>query len=160
MTLGVTLWDLDNCLSDDGWRIPMIDWSATHPDDRYAKYHAHMAQDFAGNLATFVAYRVEGYTPVFVTARPFAFFLDTQRWLHENLGVSLSPGQLRMRPNGDHRPSADIKRQLVADIPPARVLCAFDDHPEVVRMYRELGMRAVQMAIHSLDAYNPPARKD
>lgn len=156
----VVVWDIDNCLADDEWRIRHIDWHATDPDARYAQYHTLARNDRAANMDVFEAsLRRHAAAAVFVTARPFAFYLDTAAWLVRWVTrAPLGVGQLMMRANGDHRPTVAVKRDAVrALLCDAHVAEAHDDHAGVVAMYRdELGITAHRTFAHSTCAYTPP----
>jgi hypothetical protein len=154
----IVIWDLDNCLSDDGLRIPLIDWRAADPDERYRAYHAACGDDFPNPRARemFDEWRDEGADPVFVTGRPEAVRRATEAWLRFHLGVSAP--RLFMRPNGDRRGSVQLKRDIVTrEIDRKAVVMAYDDHAGILQMYRdELGLRARTLSAHNLDAYRPP----
>lgn len=158
----ISIWDLDNCLSDDAWRIPRIDWSARCPGDRYAAYHAAAGEDACAvrNAALFKAWRAFGTAPVFATGRPEAIRRETQDWIERHFGIRPTRDSLFMRGDADHRPSVVLKRDMLdlirAAHPGAQIALAFDDHADIVAMYRDEGVAALRLAIHSVDAYNPP----
>lgn len=71
-------------------------------------------------------------------------------WL-KAYAVSLGPingGMLFMRPEGDHRPDTIIKEEIYKrDIEPFYdVKYVFEDRSRVVKMWRELGLRCLQVA--------------
>ena len=154
------IFDLDNCLSDDGWRIDLIDWSQTEPDKRYAAYHAECQHDCPANLDTFRAQLLgRNARPVFFTARPQSVRAKTLAWIERELKVETP--WLYMRGNDDHRPSVDVKRDMLRGFVDAGIFkkdieCAWDDHKGVLNMYREEGIDAFLLTIHDRDAYNPP----
>jgi hypothetical protein len=158
----ISIWDLDNCLADDAWRIPRIDWSAACPGARYAAYHAAAGEDACAvrNAALFKAWRAFGTAPVFATGRPEAIRRDTEDWIERHLGMRPTRDALFMRGDTDHRPSVVLKREMLslirATYPAAHIALAFDDHPGIVDMYRAEGVAALHLQIHSVDAYNPP----
>lgn len=145
--------DLDNCISDDRRRIPLIDWSKMDPDERYGPYHADMANDPFGNCTI-----VKGRSLIVITARPARYRPNTISWLRRH---GLDPALIMMRGDDDHRSSVAVKRAAVMRMfdmgfTPAHIAVAYDDHPGIVQMYREMGLRAEQVSIHELDAYAPP----
>ena len=158
------IFDLDNCLSDDGWRIDLIDWSQTDPDKRYAAYHDNCHHDQPANLNLFNAQLiVNKVRPVFFTARPESVRAKTVEWIERELQVKTP--WLYMRGKDDHRPSVDVKRDMLRGFIDAGVFKqdiwrAYDDHEGVLQMYREEGIIAFKMQIHNRDAYNPPPRKE
>ena len=154
------IFDLDNCLADDRARIPLIKWSEPHPDKRYAEYHCDVSNDPVGNYETFVAATTHA-TPIFLTARPQTVRDQTTRWIIHSLGIE-SP-ILLMRNIGDHRPSVELKQQQLKylthyDVALTDIVCAYDDRPDIVAMYRSHGIDSVVLAIHDSDAYSPPVR--
>lgn len=154
------LFDIDNCLSNDAWRIPRIHWHEHDPDRRYATYHALAPFDEPGNLHWARLAMRSGRTLIFSTARPESQRVQTAEWLQRALGCSTR--FMLMRESGDHRRSVDLKREHIArfremGIPPQRILQAHDDRPDVVAMYKEHGIPASVLSIHGVCAYTPPA---
>lgn len=160
------IFDLDNCLADDRARIPLINWAATDPDERYALYHSRCSEDPVGNLAKFrdvatvPGEQIVGATPVFFTARPDAIRGATITWIKHCLGVT--PQWLFMRSAGDHRHSVELKRDMLAEFlrishhSADDIIVAFDDRLDVVQMYQKEGIEAQVLAIHDVSAYAPP----
>lgn len=153
------LLDIDNCIANDGWRIPSIDWRDADLFRRYHEYHLLAPWDECGNFDLFTG-REERI--VLLTSRPLFYRRSTQEWLQRH-GVNYA--HLFMRNNWDHRPSLHIKRgQLEAlfeygiDIR-HQIVCAYDDRPEICVMYREHGIRAEVRALHDVCAYSNPITK-
>lgn len=146
--------DLDNCISDDRNRIPLIDWSKKGAA-RYKAYHSACGQDTCVvhegiSKALNLADRV-----VVITARPEAHRLETLSWLHKN---GLRASVLLMREDGDERSSVDVKKSHLDSFPAyglskEDVLIAFDDRSEILEMYRSMGIPVCRVAIHKEDAY-------
>jgi hypothetical protein len=164
----ITVWDLDNCLSDDGWRIKFIDWGAPDPWTKYRMYHTLCGSDAAGNVELFKHWLAMGAKPVFCTARPEVCRSITQVWINTHLGQAMRDHghrtmPLYMRANSDHRPSRELKHSQVLHMladhnaEPGNVVAAFDDHPEVLEMYRlHLGLPTQLVSIHEFSAYERP----
>lgn len=163
------IFDLDNCLADDSWRIPYIDWSKDNPGERYAQYHAYCDRDPAPpatHLKEFLSRALFALECkiVFLTARPVEVAQQTRDWIRRNLIQDRAVGYvLIMRNNGDHRPSVQLKREMVASLPEYGVRLqdvahAYDDREDIVAMYRELGIPATVLKIHDVCAYTPPAQ--
>lgn len=161
------IFDLDNCLADDRERIPLINWSETHPDKRYAEYHRDVSNDRAGNYEIYSDMILgEGHTPIFMTARPHTVGRSnvrqqTREWIRDHLGVE-NP-ILLMRNVGDNRPSVDLKREQLKhladyDVSLKDIVCAYDDRADIVQMYQDHGILAHVLAIHDACAYTPPKR--
>lgn len=165
----VALWDLDNCLADDSWRINFINWSAADLDVRYHDYHRLCSGDTVCNLSRFFAVHNDNdIEPVFVTARPERVRTMTKSWIRSHItGTFPDDAMLLMRGNRDHTPSLALKRELVHGLRTRdwgdsglQIVTAFDDRPDIVAMYREqFGIDAHVLAIHSVCAYTPPQRK-
>ena len=144
--MNVAIWDLDNCLSADGWRLPLIRDPDVHPAQRFTEYHALCHHDAPRNLDVFQALSLE---PVFITGRPEAVRTATRAWIRAWLGVE--PHFLFMRADDDHRRSVQVKRDLVRQRLPRHlwnVMAAYDDHAGIVEMYRtELNIPAQRLFI-------------
>jgi hypothetical protein len=150
--------DLDNCISDDGWRIRHIDWSQEGPADRYRKYHELSGFDSYENRDLYVNTK---HDLVVLTARPDCYRAVTMEWLHR---AGISPKALMMRIQGDHRPSSELKKNQVMTMmalgmTPGDVECAYDDRQDVVDMYFSLGIMAERRWIHDLCAYTNPINR-
>jgi hypothetical protein len=161
------IFDLDNCLADDRERIPLINWSETHPDKRYAEYHRDVSNDRAGNYEIYSDMILgEGHTPIFMTARPHTVGRSnvrqqTREWIRDHLGVE-NP-LLIMRNVGDNRPSVELKREQLKhladyDVSLKDIVCAYDDRADIVQMYQDHGILAHVLAIHDACAYTPPVK--
>lgn len=163
--LALTIWDLDNCLADDAWRVPFIDWTQPDPDKRYAAYHAPCGLDamFEHNADIFRAWAAAGALPVFCTGRPESVYVPTRDWIEAKLGINVDErGTLLMRPDGNKLPTAELKRTMLTHVrarwPGHLIAHAFDDHDGVLDVYREHAVPAMKLFIHSVDAYNPPQK--
>lgn len=154
------IFDLDNCISDDGWRIPKIDWNAADPDVRYARYHALSPFDKHDNLERVHAHVVDGDEIVVFTARPCHMQEATLHWLALR---TVFPAALIMRNRGDRRSSVLIKQEMLTHLPHydldlAHCVAAYDDREDIVEMYFKHGIQNAQvLKIHDLCAMTRPA---
>lgn len=164
----VTIFDIDNCLSDDEHRIPLIRWDLPIDAGRYDKYHASAMQDTARPLGEVQALCVG--EAVFFTARPNKYRDITLNWLRGMYGehIDIKPANIYMRADNDHRPSTLLKRDMLASLlnpnhAPGEIKIvvemAYDDRADVVAMYRENGVEARVLALHNTSAYAPPKAK-
>ena len=150
------IFDLDNCLSDDGWRIPYIDWAYEDPTARYHRYHLLAAWDEVGNGQLFES---SPHHVVVFTARPQAYVAITNEWLRRS---GIEPVAVYMRPPGDHTHSATLKRRFLYrffelfQCGPEQVECAYDDRPDVVKMFKAEGVNAHLTKLHTVCAYTNP----
>lgn len=151
--------DLDNCISDDSWRIPHINWQKSNPLERYHDYHSLAAFDQIGNEDIIFSARAGVDQVVIFTARPVMYRAATEEWLRRN---NVPFKYLIMRNNNDHRPSLDLKRSMLHwlpelyDVPWHSIVGAYDDRPDVVEMYRKHHMPGYLRSIHDVCAYTPP----
>lgn len=152
--------DLDNCIADDEWRIPSIDWAQQDLNLRYNDYHALASFDEPGNHDLWAG-RPEG-SCVVITARPAMFRAPTLHWLKTH-GVPVR--HLLMRNDGEHTPSALMKAEkldllmLRYGIRAFDIEAAYDDRADVVEMYRRSGLVAHVRCIHKTCAMTPPRRQ-
>jgi hypothetical protein len=99
-----------------------------------------------------------------LTARPVDVAQQTRDWIRRYLIRDLAVGYvLIMRNKGDHRPSVQLKREMVSSLPEYGVKVediahAYDDREDIVAMYREQGIPATVLKIHDVCAYTPPAQ--
>lgn len=143
----IAIFDLDNCLASDSWRLGFID--QTLPiEDIYRTYHMMSAFDelSASNALIVENYRILGAAIAIVTSRPEWVRPVTERWLHDK---GLHYDKLIMRPNDDHRHSVELKVDLVLEhLDKSKIVIAFDDRHDVLESYHEHGIITRQMAIH------------
>lgn len=157
----ITILDLDNCIADDAWRIPHIDWTQQDPDRRYAKYHALCAFDAAANADLWAD--APPRSCLIITARPESVRCQTEEWLRR-AGVPVR--DVLMRQTGDRRVSTELKAELMWRYMSRHALSAFDvagaydDRVDVVAMYRRYGLRAAVRAVHDICATTPPTFKE
>jgi hypothetical protein len=154
--MSVIILDLDNCIADDKWRIPRINWQTDNPLWRYHDYHSLSGFDNAHNHELYINTR---HDIVIFTARPIMYQAITQEWLKRH-GVGYA--MLLMRDMEDHSHSVELKqKQLNAlfentDVKAADIVAAFDDRPDVVQMYRKFGIPAEIRFVHDVCAYTKP----
>lgn len=152
--------DIDNCIADDRWRIPRIEWQFSDPNRRYHAYHSLAPWDEPGNRDLFAG-RTSGIA--IFTARPTLYNAATREWL-ARAGVRWT--HLLMRNTTDHSHSIDLKAKqlqwLLSEygVKHSEIEAAYDDRPDVVEMYRAAGLRAEVRAIHDVCAYTPPPIKE
>lgn len=153
------IFDLDNTIADDGWRIPRIEWSADSPIVRYHNYHLLAAFDEVGNQELLEGLDVEDIDVYIFTARPMIYQAITTEWL-ERKGILYKA--LFMRPDEDHDKSVDLKkRQLFNlfanfDVQPSDIIAAYDDREDVVKMYQDHNVAGKRVCIHNVCAYTDP----
>jgi predicted kinase len=130
----VVLVDIDGTVALMNGRSP-YDWSRVGED--------------APNQAVIAAVRAmhaAGHAIVFCSGRDEVCRAETQAWL--DLYVDVPYEELFMRPEGDSRKDAIVKREIFdREIRDRwRVIGVFDDRQQVVRMWRALGLTVFQVA--------------
>lgn len=80
---------------------------------------------------------------IFVTGRPETHRPQTEKWLIRH---GLIPNYLFMRPAEDHRSDVLIKQEIYLNhIAPAPVFFVLEDRDAVVKMWREFGLKCLQV---------------
>lgn len=152
-------WDIDNCLANDAWRTPLIDWHL-EGNLRYERYDALMDKD---SVAHFEVWSIitKMTVPIFITGRREKWRSLTERWLKQRLPVwrdgrwvRLQDPLILMRPDEcDDRP-AELKEKLLLSLPDhgwelSSIMAAFDDVQSIVDMYHRHGVPAAVLRIHN-----------
>lgn len=161
------IWDLDNCLSDDRARIPLIDWAEYPTDQCWDAYHDACDQDPPGVQALerfrLVHNEATQVVPLFFTARPERLRTKTVAWLRKHLNIDSYAGwRLLMRSAKDHRRSRAVKDDMLRLIrlPIDDCVGAFDDQQDIIDMYRSAGIRlAERFRIHGIESHAPPPKE-
>lgn len=85
-----------------------------------------------------------GHEIIYVSAREDWCFDDTYRWLTFNCCPFVN---LYMRNSGDLRRDSEVKQEIYETFikPRYNVLCVLDDRNQVVDMWRELGLKTLQV---------------
>lgn len=126
-TVPTYIFDMDGTLSLMGDRDP-YDWART-------------GEDLPNAPVVHVAQRLQLFsTVVVVSGRDESCRRQTEFWLNAR---EIFPHALFMRPAKDNRPDYEIKREIwTRDIQPhyTNILGVFDDRPQVIRLWRELGL--------------------
>ena len=147
--------DLDNCISDDEWRIPFINWSEKNPTERYKAYHSGCGLDEFKNQHL-VNEREDGDLILIFTARPESVLKQTMEWLKRNVPATF---MLCMRNDNDNSSSVEVKRKFLLEFKEfaptifENIKVAYDDKEDVVQMYRSFGIEAHVVSIHNTSAY-------
>jgi hypothetical protein len=161
MDQDIVIFDLDGCTADDEWRKEYI--QKDNPDlvAMYKNYHDRCEQDSVLPAAKAIidACRADGHKICFFTGRPIEYKDATMRWLKKQFDFTEAEGYLLcMREANDHRPSVEVKADMVGMVrnafPTARILGAYDDREDIVQMYRStFGMVAAELNATGLAPY-------
>jgi len=134
ITRNIAVLDLDNCISNDGWRQKLIDHTQPFVDDRYARYHAGCESDVYENGET-VRFLQARYEIIIFTARPELMRAKTARWLNR---WRVPVAGVLMRPQDNRESSPELKRSMLRSLPfISRISAAYDDRDDVLKMYQE-----------------------
>lgn len=88
-------------------------------------------------------------TIVFVSGRDDESYDITKAWLGKHVGQWAGDAPLFMRAHGDNRPDSEVKRDIYRGLVKPklpRVKFVIDDRNSVVNMWREEGLRCLQVA--------------
>lgn len=86
-----------------------------------------------------------GHAITYITGRMERSRQQTSEWLRDN---DFPSGRLFMRPEDDHRDDTVIKTEIVkqAGLTPENTLLVLEDRDRVVKMWRTLGFKCLQVA--------------
>lgn len=141
MSNKIILFDLDNTVADMDHRLPLID--RLEPD--WDAFESNCDKDDPIVPTILLMRALHHQHQVWIwTGRSDAVWGKTTTWL-SNYGVPFD--QLIMRQYGDQRPTVSIKRNWLNDnpVPKDRVLCAFDDDPNIIKMLNSEQVLAYQV---------------
>jgi hypothetical protein len=84
---------------------------------------------------------------VFLSGRSEDCRYETEKWLDRNFPMRQNLYELYMRASGDHRDDAIVKYELFdKHLRDRNIWLVLDDRDRVVKMWRELGVRCLQVA--------------
>lgn len=136
------IFDLDGTLADLDHRLPLIKGEVPKWDEFFSECLFDSPHDDIIALT-----RVLGTTRdvIIVSGRSDSVRDRTVSWLQ---GHGVNWDILHMRKHGDHRPDYQIKKEIYLDhiAENYEVEYVFDDRDQVVEMWRELGLRTLQVA--------------
>jgi hypothetical protein len=137
----IAIFDLDGTLANVAHRLHLLDGTFVG----FHRFHAACIDDTLNSKVAEVAKALNQAGNAFwvATGRPIEMEAITRYWFHAYCVV---PDRILMRPVGDTRTSAEVKRAWLRDgtIPRERVLCAFDDRD--VAMWRSEGLTCFEVA--------------
>lgn len=128
------IFDLDGTLADTRHRLHLIrekkhgEFGAACVHDTPYVYLVHLCNMISCNLPVFIC-----------TGRSAEYLIQTQAWLSAN---NVKYQTLLMRAEGNHRPDAVVKKEMLNKIrrDGYEPLFAVEDRPSVVKMWREAGV--------------------
>lgn len=89
-----------------------------------------------------------GASRIFLTGRPEKIRKGTKEWLYLNDMPVGKEDLLLMRPDGDHRPDYEVKREIYEREIKDKydILGVFEDRQQCVDMWRSVGLTCFQVA--------------
>lgn len=161
----VVMFDLDGCVSDDRWRHGLLPAPGTKGNAAYADYHAECNKDpvlFTG--ANILRDHIkQGHIILFCTARPVTVGERTAEWIAANFGLTPKDFSILMRQENDERSAVDLKREFAEFVIKnskqngSPIVAAYDDRPEIVDVYREMGINAAVLNADGIVQPEPAA---
>ena len=147
--------DMDGVLADNEWRNSMlladpIDWNSYHLMSTSDEAHEPMCDlihSIKGHGECCDAYPVNNLVEIW-TARPEQFREITEDWLRIN---DVPFDTIRMRPDGDWRPAAEIKVEWLIKVNAKEghsVAMVFDDSTKIVKAMQDTGIGMICQVNH------------
>jgi hypothetical protein len=147
MIMDYVIFDLDGCISNDGWRKHIIDFKTEEiSSGRWQEYHTLCYADAPANLDVVKKHAEEGAKIIIITGRPERYRDTTKSWLRKAM---IREERLLMRGNDDKRRSADVKedllmrfiREQINDKEEMNIVAAYDDRQDIIEMYINIGIK-------------------
>lgn len=139
--------DIDGTITKPGERLKYLQQEPKDWDSFYADCFDDEPHD---DIVELVRNLIQGgqYEVVFCTGRRERCREKTEQWLYSYLEFRPSRETLLMRPDGDIRPDVVVKPELVvaAGIKLDEIAFVLEDRDCVVKKWRELGVRCLQVA--------------
>lgn len=138
--MGFIILDLDSTLFNIDERLPHIlglvkDWKAFRKNlhkDRVFRTTVDIILGLVEN---------RGYGLIIITGRSEVHRAETTTYLES---LNIPTDYLIMRGKDDFTPSAEYKRKEYLKLRPTLISMVFDDHPEVIKMFREYDIPCYQ----------------
>lgn len=133
------IFDLDGTLADGRHRLHLLPKKDHHLTEAWVEFNLEADKDkpFEDNIGLLISLYYVGYNIVILTGRSDIAKDLTVKWLEDN-GVPYH--QLVMRKQADNRKDTVIKEEFLREYGLDRVLCCFDDLPQVANHFREMGL--------------------
>lgn len=141
MSEEIVIFDIDGTLADVSERVHHVQGKRKNWD----AFFAGMAQDDTIDSMVRLCniLYAAGVTIILCSGRPEEHRSETVAWLAQQ-GVNYH--ELLLRPNGDRRSDAIVKREILATLDKSRILFVVEDRSRVVDMWRSEGLVCLQCA--------------
>jgi FMN phosphatase YigB (HAD superfamily) len=136
------IFDIDGTLANGSHRKH---WVNSKPKNWNAWYaSAHLDTPYWDIIDFMNVARSKGLRVVISTGRSEEYREDTMRWFR-NYGIHCE--RMYMRPTGDYRDDSVVKKEMLDQmrVDGYNPLLVFDDRDRVVKMWRENGIRCLQV---------------
>ena len=141
----VVLVDVDGTLADVRHRLHHIQGAGRK---NWTAFFESIDRDppIASTVA-WVRSLAESHQIIIITGRPERYRKRTAAWLKKN---EIPFSDIFMRPDGDHRPDYEVKKEALRRWPKQRIKLVIEDRPPVCEMWLNQGVRCV--LVHSDEA--------
>lgn len=133
--------DYDGTLSDLTHRLPNLPTKDLHLTESWSEFSALAKFDAPIQNTIKVINGLiggAGFFGLILTGRSDEFRNQSVEWLIDN---SVEYDHMVMRCSEDNRKDTVIKEEVLRAIGLDRILCAFDDNPQVIEHFRKLGIQ-------------------
>lgn len=150
--MSIVLCDIDGTIADLTHRLRFIQGEEKDWDGFFA---ACVDDEPISDVIFLLRHLEAAYEIVFVSGRSSVVRYETAQWLGDNtyfFWPNMDMHNLYMRTHGDHRPDYLVKQELLGQIlsdkqiTKADIAFALDDRDQVVKMWRDNGIRCLQVA--------------
>lgn len=141
---GVVIVDYDGTLSDGTHRLHLLPKKDLHLTESWSEFNEAAKHDtpIADTIAIVNGLWVYGFSVIILTGRSDEVEADSYDWLYRN-GVKYD--FMIMRRATDNRKDTVIKEEVLRAIGLDKITCAFDDSPNVIKHFRNLGITTYQV---------------
>jgi len=137
------IFDIDNTIANNEIRIHYLHQKPKDWDGWHGEYHTDTPHWEIVEILDLA--RAAGIKIVLCTGRDAKYRPETETWFDEH---NIHYDALYMRPEGERREDCEVKRELLAQIRADgyNPVMVFEDRDRVVAMWREEGLRCLQVA--------------
>lgn len=141
---GVVIVDYDGTLSDGTHRLHLLPAKDLHLTESWSEFNEAAKHDtpIADTIAIINGLWVSGFAVIILTGRSDEVESESHTWLM-NHGVKYD--FMIMRRATDNRKDTVIKEEVLRAIGLDKITCAFDDSPNVIKHFRNLGITTYQV---------------
>lgn len=149
----VSIFDLDNCICDDGHRQQWLKNEKLKRSYRFHQYHTRSCIDSPANLG-----KIATPSILIFTGRPEEYRDITAVWLQHNLPKHIKVLGLFMRPSKNFKSAVAVKQEMVDRVLDTatplglgidRIFKAYDDRQDIVDMYIKNGIAAERLFVNA-----------